>query len=83
MTTTGLVVVRRMVRVSSSSSIASVCSQTWIETVPRAWMRLYARLTDGQNFGVGVTGVREGCTLDTLRPNGGRPVGHMAVNHQA
>jgi hypothetical protein len=43
---------------------------------------LYARLTDNQNFGVAVTGVRVGCTLDTLRPGGGRPVGHTSVNHQ-
>jgi hypothetical protein len=39
MTTTGLVVVRRTVRVSSSSSIESVYSETWIETIRRAWMR--------------------------------------------
>lgn len=44
---------------------------------------LYARLTDNQNFGVGVTGVREGCTLDTLRSSGERPVGHMAIKHQS
>jgi hypothetical protein len=38
-TTTGRLVVRRMVRVSSSSSIASVCSETWTVTVRPAWMR--------------------------------------------
>lgn len=44
---------------------------------------LYARLTDNQHFGVGVTGVCQGRTLDTLRPDGGRPIGHMSVNQQS
>jgi hypothetical protein len=35
----GWVVVRRIVRVSSSSSIASVCSETWTRTMRPAWTR--------------------------------------------
>jgi hypothetical protein len=38
-TTTGRLVVRRTVRVSPSSSIASVCSDTWTDTVRPAWTR--------------------------------------------
>jgi hypothetical protein len=45
-------------------------------------IQLHARLTDGHLFGVSVSGVRKGRTLDTLRPGGGRAIGHLAVNHQ-
>jgi hypothetical protein len=38
-TTTGRLVVRRTVRVSSSSSMASVCSDTWTRTARPAWTR--------------------------------------------
>ena len=50
MTTTGRVVVRRMVRVSPSSSIASVCSETWTRMVrPARLARLCRSLLPGKH----------------------------------
>jgi len=45
--------------------------------------QLVARLTDGHRLGVGISGVGRGRTLDTLRPNGGRAIGHLSINEQS